>query len=128
MKFPKNDDTMNTQLHNLEFKHTNMAIKVDDSNFEAEVLQSELPVLVDFWAPWCGPCQMMGPVIEKVAKEYAGKAKVVKYDVQDNQKFAAEYGIQGIPAFKVFKGGQIVDEAVGAMPEDNIKKIIDKNL
>lgn len=105
-----------------------MAVIVTDANFEEEVLNSTLPVLVDFWAPWCGPCQMMGPLITKISDEYEGKAKVVKYDVQDNQEFAAKYGIQGIPAFKVFKGGEVVDEAVGAMPEDNLKKIIDNNL
>ena len=115
-------------LKNYNLNIKKMAIKVDDANFEEVVLNSTLPVLVDFWAPWCGPCQMMGPVVEKVAKEYEGKAVVVKYDVQDNQEFAAKYGIQGIPAFKVFKGGEVVDEAVGAMPEDNIKKIIDNNL
>ena len=103
-------------------------VVVNDDNFEQEVLNSDIPVLVDFWAPWCGPCQMMGPIIDKIGDDFAGKAKVVKYDVQDNQKFAAEYGIQGIPAFKVFKGGKVVDEAVGAMPEDNLKKIIENAL
>jgi thioredoxin 1 len=99
-----------------------------DDNFQEVVLDATLPVLVDFWAPWCGPCQMMGPVIEKVAASLEGKAVVVKYDVQDNQDFAAKYGIQGIPAFKVFKNGEVVDEAVGGMPEEKLTALIEKHL
>ena len=105
-----------------------MAQAVTDADFKAEVLESDIPVFVDFWAPWCGPCQMVGPIIEKLAEEYEGKAKVVKYDVQDNQEFAAEYGVQGIPAFKVFKGGEVVQEAAGAMPAPSLKELIDKAL
>lgn len=99
-----------------------------DDNFQEIVLDSKIPVLVDFWAPWCGPCQMMGPVIEKIATAFEGKALVVKYDVQDNQDFAGKYGIQGIPAFKVFKNGEVVDEAVGGMPEANLTALLEKNL
>ena len=105
-----------------------MAQAVTDADFKAEVLESDIPVFVDFWAPWCGPCQMVGPIIEKLAEEYEGKAKVVKYDVQDNQEFAAEYGIQGIPAFKVFKGGEVVQEGAGAMPAPSLKELIEKAL
>ena len=105
-----------------------MAKHVTDSDFQAEVLESKLPVLVDFWAPWCGPCQMIGPIIENLSKEYEGKCLVVKYDVQDNQEFAGRYGIQGIPAMKVFKAGEIVDEIAGAVPKDKIVAMIEKNL
>lgn len=105
-----------------------MAKEVNDVNFQEEVLDASIPVLVDFWAPWCGPCQMMSPVISKLAEEYEGKAKVVKYNVQDHQDFAGKYGIQGIPAFKVFKGGEVVGEGVGAMPEPKLKELIDAHV
>lgn len=105
-----------------------MAQAVTDADFQSEVLDSSLPVLVDFWAPWCGPCQMMGPMVSKLAEEYEGKVKIVKYDVQENQDFAGKYGIQGIPAFKVFKAGEVVGEGVGAMPEENLKKLINDTL
>lgn len=105
-----------------------MAKEVNDGNFQEEVLESSIPVLVDFWAPWCGPCQMVGPVISKLAEEYEGKVKVVKYNVQDHQDFAGKYGIQGIPAFKVFKGGEVVGEGVGVMPETKLKEMIDTHV
>jgi len=99
-------------------------------NFEDEVMKSELPVFVDFWAPWCGPCQMMGPVVEHLATDYEGKMKVGKINVDepDNQVIAAQHGIRGIPAFKVFKGGQVIAEFVGARSEGDMKAEIDKIL
>lgn len=89
-----------------------------DANFEAEVLKSDVPVLVDFWAPWCGPCRVMSPMVEKLAGEYTGKpVKVGKMNVDENQATAEKYGIMSIPTFFFFKGGQVVDQIVGAQPE-----------
>lgn len=105
-----------------------MAIQLNPETFEKEVKSFDWVVLVDFWAPWCGPCQMVGPVISKLAEEYEGKVKVVKYNVQDHQDFAGKYGIQGIPAFKVFKGGEVVGEGVGVMPETKLKEMIDTHV
>ena len=82
-------------------------IEVTDQNFESEVLKSELPVLVDFWAPWCGPCRMVAPVVEAISQEYKGKLKVVKLNTDDNQGTASNYHISGIPSLLLFKGGQV---------------------
>ena len=98
-----------------------MAQIFTDANFEEEVLKSEQPVLVDFWAQWCGPCQAMGPIIEELAEEVKATAKVGKLDVDENPKCASEYGIMSIPSLKIFKGGKVVKEFVGIQTKDKLK-------
>jgi len=95
-------------------------IHVSDSNFKSEVLDSSTPVLVDFWAPWCGPCRVIAPVIEELAKEYAGKFKVAKLNTDENPNIAMEYRIMGIPTLGIFVNGKMVDQLVGAYPKTNI--------
>tara|TARA_B100001167_G_C16635346_1_gene241508 strand:+ start:176 stop:517 length:342 start_codon:yes stop_codon:yes gene_type:complete len=106
-------------------------ITVSADNFESEVLQSDVPVLVDFWAPWCGPCKMLGPVIEQLADEYVGKAKVAKIDIetdQDTKQLAIDQGVQSIPALKVFSEGAITAEAVGMKSKAELAALIDQTL
>ena len=94
--------------------------EVNDAEFEAKVLQSETPVLVDFWAAWCGPCRALAPVVDQVATEYNGKLKVMKMDVDRNNMTPGRYGIRGIPALLVFKGGKVAEQIVGFVPKDTI--------
>ncbi len=102
--------------------------KFDGTNFESEVKNSDVPVLVDFWAPWCGPCKMIGPVIEELAGEYAGKVKVGKVNVDDNQALAGQFGIRGIPTVMLFKGGQMVNSFVGVQPKSELSNALDAAL
>ena len=97
-----------------------MIIEGNDMNFDQEVLKSDVPVLVDFWAPWCGPCRMVAPVIDEIAKEYQGKLKVVKLNTDDNQEVAYRYGIRSIPTIGIFNNGQVVDGVLGAVPKQVI--------
>ena len=99
-------------------------IAVTEATFNQEVLESEVPVLVDFWAPWCGPCRMVGPVVEQVATEYEGKVKVVKLNTDENPTVASRYGIRSIPTLIVFKGGRQVDTVVGAVPKTTLIKTL----
>ncbi len=101
---------------------------INDAAFEKEVLQSEQPVLVDFWAAWCGPCRALAPVVDEVATEYQGKLKVMKMDVDANNQTPARYGIRGIPALLLFKDGKVAEQIVGFVPKDTIDKTIAKVL
>jgi len=100
-------------------------MKFDTNNFESEVKQSDVPVLVDFWAPWCGPCKMIGPVVEELAGEYAGKVKVGKINVDDNHALASQFGIRGIPTVMIFKDGEVARSFVGLQQKQDLAKALD---
>ncbi len=104
------------------------AAEVTDSTFKQEVLESETPVLVDFWAPWCGPCRMVAPVVEEIAEQYLGKVKVVKVNTDENGGVASQYGIRSIPTLMIFKDGQRVDMVVGAVPKTTLATTLEKHL
>jgi thioredoxin 1 len=103
-------------------------LALSSAEFEEKVLKSDVPVLVDFWAPWCGPCKAIGPSVAELATEYAGKAKVFKVDVDENQDIASKYGIMSIPALLVFKGGVVVDKQVGSAPKAQLAGLLDRAL
>ncbi len=102
-----------------------MALEITDATFEEVVLKSDKPVMVDFWAAWCGPCRMVGPIIDEISQEYDGKAVVGKVDVDANQEFAAKYGVRNIPTVLVFQNGEIVGRQVGVAPKDTYKEALD---
>jgi len=102
--------------------------EVNDGQFESEVLKAEVPVLVDFWAPWCGPCRMVEPIVEELAEEYADKVKFLRMNTDDNVNTASQYGIRAIPTLLVFKGGQPVGQVIGFRPKSDLKKVIDQAL
>ncbi len=104
------------------------AAQVTDATFKQEVLDSDVPVLVDFWAPWCGPCRMVAPVVDEIAQQYDGQVKVVKVNTDENPNVASQYGIRSIPTLMIFKGGQRVDMVVGAVPKTTLANTLEKYL
>ncbi|MBW4660340.1 MAG: thioredoxin [Drouetiella hepatica Uher 2000/2452] len=104
------------------------AAQVTDSSFKQEVLDSDVPVLVDFWAPWCGPCRMVAPVVEEIAEQFVGQIKVVKVNTDENPSVASQYGIRSIPTLMIFKDGQKVDMVVGAVPKTTLATTLEKHL
>ena len=103
-----------------------MALEITDSNFEETVLKSDKPVMVDFWAAWCGPCRMVGPIIDELSEEYEGKAIIGKIDIDSNQQYAAQFGVRNIPTVLVFKDGELVDRKVGVSSKNDYAETIDK--
>jgi len=103
-----------------------MILTIDEKNFKSEIVDSKIPTLVDFWAPWCGPCHVMSPIIEEVAKEYEGKVKVGKINVDENQVLASQYGIMSIPTILIFKAGKIASQIVGARPKSELTDAVSK--
>ncbi|OGP91202.1 MAG: thioredoxin [Deltaproteobacteria bacterium RBG_16_48_10] len=101
---------------------------VNDKNFTSEVLQSDLPVLVDFWATWCGPCKSISPIIDEIAKEYSGRIRIGKLNVDENPAIPSQYSVRGIPTLILFKGGKILEQIVGAVPKTRLVAMIEKAL
>ena len=103
-------------------------IEINDANFESVVLKSEIPVLVDFWAPWCGPCKLLGPTLEEISLEKEGKLVIVKINIDENQEMAAKYGIKSIPTMLIFNKGDLKNQLVGSMPKKNIEDVLSQEL
>jgi len=112
-------------LHSQLVNKKNMALAITDATFDEVVLKSDKPVVVDFWAAWCGPCRMVGPVIDEIATEYEGKATVGKVDVDANQEFAAKYGVRNIPTVLIFQNGEVVGRQVGVAPKKTYTDAVD---
>lgn len=103
-------------------------IEVSDANFDSEVVGSDVPVLVDFWAPWCGPCRAIAPIVEEISSTYEGKIKVGKMNVDENQATTMKFGIRSIPTLIMFKGGEAIDQIIGAVPKGEIERVVEKSL
>jgi len=106
----------------------NGIFEITDANFDQDVLKSDQRVLVDFWATWCGPCRALAPIVDELAREYQGKVKIVKMDVDHNSATPMRYGVRGIPTLLVFKGGQVQEQIVGYVPKETIQKALDKHV
>lgn len=111
-----------------EGKKKGLVQAITDSQFEKEVIESEIPVFVDFWAPWCGPCRMVAPIVEELASEYQGRVKFVKMNVDENPQVAGAMGIRSIPTLVIFKGREVADYRIGAVPAEDLRRMIDKAL
>ena len=107
---------------------SNSILEVNDANFDQDVLKSDKPVLIDFWAAWCGPCRALAPIVDELATAYEGKVKVAKMDVDRNSATPMRYGVRGIPTLLVFKGGEVKEQIVGYVPKEQIQKAIDKHI
>jgi len=103
-------------------------VNITNDNFESEVLQSEQPVLIDFWAEWCGPCKMIAPILDQIADEYKGRLQIVKLDVEESQAIAMQYGVRGIPTLMLFKGGVVEAQHVGMLSKEQLVRILDEKL
>lgn len=107
---------------------TDKPIHISDAEFEEKVLKSDLPVIVDFWAPWCGPCRMVAPILDRIAADYAGNIIVTKVNTDENSEWAIKYGVQGIPTLLFIKDGEVIHEQVGALPETHLRELVDNVL
>lgn len=107
---------------------SNLVKHIGDKDFEAEVIKSTLPVLVDFWAEWCGPCKMIGPILDQLSQDYAGKLKIVKINVDEHQQHATQYNVRGIPTLLIFKDGKLIKTQVGALNKSQLSQLIDANI
>jgi thioredoxin 1 len=121
-----NPDQTNTKERTMASESS--LVHVNDKNFAVEVLQSDLPVLVDFWATWCGPCKSVSPIVDDLSKEYSGRVKVAKLNVDENPATPSQYGVRGIPTLILFKGGKILEQIVGAVPKTRLTAMIEKAL
>jgi thioredoxin 1 len=128
LEFKENKNSKHTCKKEIKMVNESGLLHVNDKNFAVEVLNADLPVLVDFWATWCGPCRSISPIIEELAKEFTGRVKVTKLNVDESPATPSQYGVRGIPTLILFKGGKIFDQIVGAVPKARLVAMIEKAL